>query len=259
MNGKDVIPSTSDAMKINLKPINITQIVVYKIAKNYGETDNVTGESIAAEDTKTFALYAKAEEDPELGGKNAAFALGWTVNNAKSATDVKDETSGSIIGIKKGSPTITVCGSTMVNGKYKATKVTLKASVTQPSTTIQLTTKNKAAYANQTVSFNARLEKGSSTKAKDLEWTVTDLSDNNKKSSFTNGKLKITYPIGHQHMIRVRVKETGASASMKMWVVNKTTSVVINDKDGKKGKALTVTISGITLGNDVAISPFSIR
>ena len=52
--------------------------------------------------------------------------------------------------------------------------------MSQPSKAIQLTTKNKAAYATQTVSFKATLEKESSTKAKDLEWTVSELSDNNK-------------------------------------------------------------------------------
>ena len=358
-NSKGVIPATSTVMTVNLIQVNITKIIVYENAKNNGATEDEAKGAIASVQlsgnkvtmvkhnaktdpitvtvggTKTFALYAEAEG---LEG-NAAYALGWTVNNAKLATDVKDEASGSIIGIKNGSPTITVCGSTKVNGKFKATKVTLKASVTQPLKTIQLTTKNKAAYANQTVSFKATLEKGSSTKAKDLEWTVTDLSDNNEKASFTNGKLKITYPVGHQLMIKVRVKETGASASMRMWVVNKTTSIVINDKDGKpidrnklsienvtsadqlptlkpmvdgktpgsedhkvanvtytmnkqdyvrivenadgtitlkpiqngtvkitpvsddrkKGKALTVTISGITLGDNATTSPFSIR
>ncbi len=64
--------------------------------------------------------------------------------------------------------------------KSNLTKVTLKTSVSQPSKAIQLTTKNKAAYATQTVSFKATLEKESSTKAKDLEWTVSELSDNNK-------------------------------------------------------------------------------
>lgn len=276
-NSKGVIPSVSDTVRVNLKQINVTEIVVYENARNNGGTDKhkegviasaklsddgkkVIMEkhnakknpiTVAVGDTKTFALYAKAVGDPELEGKNAASVLGWTVNNTKSATAVKNDTSGSIIGIKKGSPTITVWGSTLVNGKYKATKITLKASVTQPSKSIQLTTKNKGAYPGQTVSFKATLEKGSSTKAKDLEWTVTDLSNNDssgEKVSIKSGKLKIASdcPAGTRLMIRVRVKETGASASMRIWVVNKTSTVVINDKDGNPINRNKLTIENVT-------------
>lgn len=259
-SNKQSTSDKNDTMTVDLKQVNVKKIVVYPNANNLeGAVDgnNVpTGAvaavelsangnkvvttkkydtkkpiSVAVGDKKTFALYAEAEVDGQPL-ENAAEVLGWTVNNIKLAKAVKNPTSGSIEGVKKGSATITVSGSAKVKNKWKVVKITMKASVTQPSKTIQLTSK-KAVLYGKNVSFKATLEKGSSTKAKDLEWTATNLSSGkNEKAVFKNGKWKVNYPVGTEVLIRARVKETGISASMRLYVVNKTSKLTINDKDG---------------------------
>ena len=252
-SNKQSTSDKNDTMTVNLQQVDIKKIVVYPNAYGY-EDSGVTAGSIAAVsnptgskiqtdvkfnakntpinvavgDKKTFALYAEAD----IKEGNAADCLGWTVNNAKLAKAVKNPTSGSIEGVKRGSATITVSGSAKVKNKWKVVKITMKASVTQPSKTIQLTSK-KAVLYGKNVSFKATLEKGSSTKAKDLEWTATNLSSGkNEKTVFKNGKWKVNYPVGTEVLIRARVKETGISASMRLYVVNKTSKLTINDKDG---------------------------
>ncbi len=286
-NSKGVVPSfsgnTNHEMTVKVKQVNITEIIVYpNAAEGSGVDSSIAGLKFNAEKNrvdvtkkyntrnpinvevggrKSFALYAKADE---IEG-NAAIALGWTVNNTKLATAMKEDTRGSILGIKKGSPTITVSGSTRVNGKWKASKITMKVNVTQPSQTIQITTKNKAAYKGQNVNFKAVLEKGSSTKANDLEWSVWDVTNNKKASStISKGKLKIEDSVGTQLMIKARIKDNGKSASMRMWVVEKTTEVtiegsgIVNNKlsiDGNISSAdqlptLTVRVNGKEPGGD---------
>ena len=180
--------------------------------------------------TKTFGLYAEAEG---IEG-NVAYALGWSVNNAKLARATKTASTGKITGIKKGEPIVKVTASQKIGtNKWKTVTINLKPSITVPSKTLKISTKGTAiADKNQTLTFKPVVDKGSTTKAADIEWTYALVGDTKSTKSFaTPGKLQIEEGefAGKTLLIKAKIKETGVSASMRMKVVEPSTSVKVKE------------------------------
>lgn len=271
--GKGGIDNKDDIITVPLVQIDITGITIYQntmvnndknilIASSCDGNKVTNGTTkakttIAVDATRTFGVVAKAKdkdgnEIDSLDGKPIAAALGWTVSNAKLAKVTKGDSFGRVTAIKKGSPNIVISGSTKVKGGYKAIKATVKLNVTQPTKSITLTTKNKdIPFKKGSVSFKATLDKGTSTKAGDIRWTVQKVGDSEVKQ-LASGKLAfadadkknskglytalaLPAKAGDEYIIKASVAQSGISRSIKMKLVEPTYSLEV--KSVKEGDA----------------------
>ena len=269
--GKGEIDNKDNIITVPLVQIDITGITIYQntmvnndknilIASSCDGSKVTNGTTrakttIAVDATRTFGVVATARDKRgntinNLDGKPIAAALGWTVSNAKLANVTKGDSFGRVTAIKKGSPNIVISGSTKVKGSYKAIKATVKLNVTQPTKSITLTTKNKdIPFKKGSVSFKATLDKGTSTKAGDIKWTVQKVGDSEVKQ-LASGKLAfadadkknskglytalaLPAEAGGEYIIKASVAQSGISRSIKMKLVEPTYSVEV--KSVKQG------------------------
>ena len=269
--GKGEIDNKDNIITVPLVQIDITGITIYQntmvnndknilIASSCDGSKVTNGTTrakttIAVDATRTFGVVATARDKNgntinNLDGKPIAAALGWTVSNAKLANVTKGDSFGRVTAIKKGSPNIVISGSTKVKGSYKAIKATVKLNVTQPTKSITLTTKNKdIPFKKGSVSFKATLDKGTSTKAGDIKWTVQKVGDSEVKQ-LASGKLAfadadkknskglytalaLPAEAGGEYIIKASVAQSGISRSIKMKLVEPTYSVEV--KSVKQG------------------------
>ena len=269
--GKGEIDNKDNIITVPLVQIDITGITIYQntmvnndknilIASSCDGSKVTNGTTrakttIAVDATRTFGVVATARDEKgntinNLDGKPIAAALGWTVSNAKLANVTKGDSFGRVTAIKKGSPNIVISGSTKVKGSYKAIKATVKLNVTQPTKSITLTTKNKdIPFKKGSVSFKATLDKGTSTKAGDIKWTVQKVGDSEVKQ-LASGKLAfadadkknskglytalaLPAEAGGEYIIKASVAQSGISRSIKMKLVEPTYSVEV--KSVKQG------------------------
>ena len=263
--GKGEIDNKDNIITVPLEQIDITGITIYQntmvnndknilIASSCDGSKVTNGTTrakttIAVDATRTFGVVATARNEKgniidNLDGKPIAAALGWTVSNAKLANVTKGDSFGRVTAIKKGSPNIVISGSTKVKGSYKAIKATVKLNVTQPTKSITLTTKNKdIPFKKGSVSFKATLDKGTSTKAGDIKWTVQKVGDSEVKQ-LASGKLAfadadkknnkglytalaLPAEAGGEYIIKASVAQSGISRSIKMKLVEPTYSVEV--------------------------------
>ena len=153
-----------------------------------------------------------------------ATTLNVGINNEKFATVAQNKTDGSATVTAKdvkGKATITVSGTQLNKGKYKAIKASFKADVRTPAKSIQLAFKKKVVQAtnkNQTVSVTATLPKGTTTNAKNIQWKATvkkaDGSAPVVITGIKNGKsgsIKLAatdYVAGDEIIVSASVKES---------------------------------------------------
>ncbi|MBD5502836.1 MAG: hypothetical protein HDR09_03510 [Lachnospiraceae bacterium] len=263
---KTLKPTGEKFIQFNLTQIDITSIQVTEmnkdkaqIARAYVDGNKVKMEkgatvTIAADTSRTYkvAAVAKITEDGEeklvtaLDGKPVAAALNWASSKDTLATATMDSNSGNgtVKGIKKGTPTITVSGATKKGNKYVAIKATFKASVTVPTKSIVLSTKNSAIAAtnkNQTITLKATLDKGTTSKAKDIVWTATKNGD--PYSDIKGGKLKLTkdnYEAGDVFVVTAKIANAGVQSSMTLKVVKPSKSVQFVQDEGSTTKLTTI-------------------
>ncbi|MBD5487712.1 MAG: hypothetical protein HDR13_02830 [Lachnospiraceae bacterium] len=243
------LPS-GNTLEFKLTQIDITSIQVLEmnnaqIAGASGNGNKVTTAkgatvTIAADTSRTYKVVAEAKitEDGEeklvtaLDGKPVATTLNWASSKDTLATATMDSNNGNgtVKGIKKGTPTITVSGATKKGNKYVAIKATFKASVTVPTKSIVLSTKNSAIAAtnkNQTITLKATLDKGTTSKAKDIVWTATRITKDGSntpvpESDIKGGKLKLTkdkYEAGDKFIVTAKIANAGVQSSMELKVV----------------------------------------
>ncbi len=241
--------------KLTLKQVNITEISITKVEDvekpwnvqiKAGESQlprNMT-DSIDVGKTVEYVLDAKGEIEG-VSADDLSMALGWTASgNGKTIKATKEGNLGYLTALKKGSATITASGVTMKGEKYVPIKVTFKDTVNAPSEHITLSVKNKditAKYkkgkiADQKITIKAILDKGTTTKNKAsgtdlIEWTATLDKVNGDSEDITSqmnfGKLTLSgYNVGDKVTVNATVKNTGASDTITMTVVEPTKKVV---------------------------------
>lgn len=248
----------SNSLDFDLKQVEFTKIVVFKnMSKKSGQiaaahvdgnqkvvVDEKNGkDTIAVPKSKTYAVYAEASVDGKpLSKEEAIKALNWGSSSEKVAVASRNANgSGTVEAVKKGTATISVSGPVKnKSGKYVAMKTSFKASVTVPTKTLVLTTKNSAIAGtgkNQNIAIKATLEKGTTSKAKDIKWsavriykdadgvehkdTITEQTGS-KNNSVKGGKLVLKsgqYAVGDTFVVTARLVEAGVQTSMTLKVV----------------------------------------
>lgn len=247
-------------MEFNLTQIDITSITVYSNMYSTGKkiagalsdgsrvkTDKGIDQTIAVDRSKTYKVVATAkidgkEIDKLPDGKPIATALSWVTSNDKIATARGNSNgSGTVAAVKKGKANISINGSAKKGSKYVAIKATFKTNVTVPTKTLVLTTKNSAIAGtnkNQTITLKAALQKGTTSKAKDIVWTATrngekvSQTTSSKENSIKGGKLvlkKDKYNVGDTFVVTARLPEAGVQTSMTLKVVKASGAVQFVD------------------------------
>lgn len=236
-------------VEFTAKQIDITSITVY--SNMYSETEIASATSngsqvktgkgkdqtIAVDRSKTYKVVAEALIDGVKtttlpGGKPVATALSWVTSNDKiAAARGNSNGSGTVEAVKKGKATISINGSAKKGSKYVAIKATFKTNVTVPTKTLVLTTKNSAIAGtgkNQNIAIKATLEKGTTSKAKDIVWTATQngkpvsQTTSSKENSIKGGKLvlkKEKYDVGDTFVVYAKLPEAGVQTSITLKVV----------------------------------------
>lgn len=246
-------------VKIAVGKDKIYNAIAYKTVNGKDvATRNVDGEEIALADT-----------------------LNWSTAKQTIADVIKTGTTGKVSAVNKGKTKITVSGvkGTEKNGKttYKALKATFTVDVTKPTSTITLSTKTKAvkAAANakdrkaQTVTYKATLEKNTTSKAKDIVWTIEQKNANGESktcvASIKNGKVSIPkqsegYAAGDTFVITATLKDAADKSSV---TATATIKVVAESKNiaicGKNEEDAWATFKSnktpLVAGSDVIIRP----
>lgn len=249
---KNIVPASDPKnIMITMKQADVRKIVVTEGKTSLADTSNkqIKGTvTIAAGKNKTVNVVAygpkdeNGEESPYLPGTTTPLAstLNWASSSTKLATVKRGTETGTIFAVNKGKPTITVSGTTLntKNGKYVAIKTTFKANVTQPSKTIKISTKTnviKATDKPQTVKYTVTLDKGSTSKANDVDWMVYHYAKN------AEGKY-----VGTKHSagkLKGSIKLERNSYKAGDWFEITATS---KDKDDKSSVSATATIAVVT-------------
>ncbi len=258
-------------MEFNLTQIDITSITVYSNMYSTGKkiagalsdgsrvkTDKGTDQTIAVDRSKTYKVVATAkidgkEIDKLPDGKPIATALSWVTSNDKIATARGNSNgSGTVAAVKKGKANISINGSAKKGSKYVAIKATFKTNVTVPTKTLVLTTKNSAIAGtnkNQTITLKAALQKGTTSKAKDIVWTATrngekvSQTTSSKENSIKGGKLvlkKDKYNVGDTFVVTARLPEAGVQTSMTLKVVKASGKVQFVENESSDGKITSI-------------------
>ncbi len=258
-------------MEFNLTQIDITSITVYSNMYSTGKkiagalsdgsrvkTDKGTDQTIAVDRSKTYKVVATAkidgkEIDKLPDEKPIATALSWVTSNDKIATARGNSNgSGTVAAVKKGKANISINGSAKKGSKYVAIKATFKTNVTVPTKTLVLTTKNSAIAGtnkNQTITLKAALQKGTTSKAKDIVWTATrngekvSQTTSSKENSIKGGKLvlkKDKYNVGDTFVVTARLPEAGVQTSMTLKVVKASGKVQFVENESSDGKITSI-------------------
>ena len=258
-------------MEFNLTQIDITSITVYSNMYSTGKkiagalsdgsrvkTDKGIDQTIAVDRSKTYKVVATAkidgkEIDKLPDGKPIATALSWVTSNDKIATARGNSNgSGTVAAVKKGKANISINGSAKKGSKYVAIKATFKTNVTVPTKTLVLTTKNSAIAGtnkNQTITLKAALQKGTTSKAKDIVWTATrngekvSQTTSSKENSIKGGKLvlkKDKYNVGDTFVVTARLPEAGVQTSMTLKVVKASGKVQFVENESSDGKITSI-------------------
>lgn len=264
--GAAAAKSITKTVEFDLRAIEFTKITVYT---NVLSTKSIAGasvspdgkrvtttkgvaQSIAVDRSKTYKVVAEAKIDNKVvtklpDGRPLEAALSWVSSNEKMAT-VKgyDNGRGTVTGVKKGTSTISINGSTKKNSKPAAIKATFKTTVTTPTKSIVLSTKNSGIAAtnkNQTITVKAVLDKGTTSKAKNIVWTATQngesisTSPSRDNNSIKGGKLVLKsgkYKAGDKFVVTARLAEAGVQSSITLTVVKPSYRAVFVDSSNVK-------------------------
>ena len=272
---KTLEPIGKQRITFELKQINITNITVYentgKDAKpiahvfvdNSGKKPKLVTEkidkkvstvTIPAGTTRTYAVVAEGSVvgTGEKVAINAEDMLNWASAKEKVAvaTRINGAKRGNVKAESKGSAKITVSGATTLDGKkYKAISASFTASVTAPTKSIKLSTKNSAIQATgkkQTVTIKAALDKGCTSKTKEIVWDAykTDAKDKVTPLTATGGKVQLpigSYDAGDTILVTAKIPSAGVQSRMTLKVVEPSIAVEIrNDKTEGAGEIFTV-------------------
>ena len=272
---KTLEPIGKQPITFELKQINITNITVYentgKDAKpiahvfvdNSGKKPKLVTEkidkkvstvTIPAGTTRTYAVVAEGSVvgTGEKVAINAEDMLNWASAKEKVAvaTRINGAKRGNVKAESKGSAKITVSGATTLDGKkYKAISASFTASVTAPTKSIKLSTKNSAIQATgkkQTVTIKAALDKGCTSKTKEIVWDAykTDAKDKVAPLTATGGKVQLpigSYNAGDTIHVTAKIPSAGVQSRMTLKVVEPSIAVEIrNGKTEGAGEIFTV-------------------
>lgn len=272
---KTLEPIGKQPITFELKQINITNITVYentgKDAKpiahvfvdNSGKKPKLVTEkidkkvstvTIPAGTTRTYAVVAEGSVvgTGEKVAINAEDMLNWASAKEKVAvaTRINGAKRGNVKAESKGSAKITVSGATTLDGKkYKAISASFTASVTAPTKSIKLSTKNSAIQATgkkQTVTIKAALDKGCTSKTKEIVWDAykTDAEDKVTPLTATGGKVQLpigSYNAGDTILVTAKIPSAGVQSRMTLKVVEPSIAVEIrNGKTEGAGEIFTV-------------------
>ena len=272
---KTLEPIGKQRITFELKQINITNITVYentgKDAKpiahvfvdNSGKKPKLVTEkidkkvstvTIPAGTTRTYAVVAEGSVvgTGEKVAINAEDMLNWASAKEKVAvaTRINGAKRGNVKAESKGSAKITVSGATTLDGKkYKAISASFTASVTAPTKSIKLSTKNSAIQATgkkQTVTIKAALDKGCTSKTKEIVWDAykTDAEDKVTPLTATGGKVQLpigSYNAGDTILVTAKIPSAGVQSRMTLKVVEPSIAVEIrNGKTEGAGEIFTV-------------------
>ena len=272
---KTLEPIGKQPITFELKQINITNITVYentgKDAKpiahvfvdNSGKKPKLVTEkidkkvstvTIPAGTTRTYAVVAEGSVvgTGEKVAINAEDMLNWASAKEKVAvaTRINGAKRGNVKAESKGSAKITVSGATTLDGKkYKAISASFTASVTAPTKSIKLSTKNSAIQATgkkQTVTIKAALDKGCTSKTKEIVWDAykTDAEDKVTPLTATGGKVQLpigSYDAGDTIFVTAKIPSAGVQSRMTLKVVEPSIAVEIrNGKTEGAGEIFTV-------------------
>ena len=272
---KTLEPIGKQPITFELKQINITNITVYentgKDAKpiahvfvdNSGKKPKLVTEkidkkvstvTIPAGTTRTYAVVAEGSVvgTGEKVAINAEDMLNWASAKEKVAvaTRINGAKRGNVKAESKGSAKITVSGATTLDGKkYKAISASFTASVTAPTKSIKLSTKNSAIQATgkkQTVTIKAALDKGCTSKTKEIVWDAykTDAKDKVTPLTATGGKVQLpigSYNAGDTILVTAKIPSAGVQSRMTLKVVEPSIAVEIrNGKTEGAGEIFTV-------------------
>ena len=272
---KTLEPIGKQPITFELKQINITNITVYentgKDAKpiahvfvdNSGKKPKLVTEkidkkvstvTIPAGTTRTYAVVAEGSVvgTGEKVAINAEDMLNWASAKEKVAvaTRINGAKRGNVKAESKGSAKITVSGATTLDGKkYKAISASFTASVTAPTKSIKLSTKNSAIQATgkkQTVTIKAALDKGCTSKTKEIVWDAykTDAKDKVTPLTATGGKVQLpigSYDAGDTIFVTAKIPSAGVQSRMTLKVVEPSIAVEIrNRKTEGAGEIFTV-------------------
>ena len=269
---KTLEPIGKEPITFELKQINITNITVYentgKDAKpiahvfvdNSGKKPKLVTEkidkkvstvTIPAGTTRTYAVVAEGSVagTGEKVAIDAEDMLNWASAKEKVAvaTRINGAKRGNVKAESKGSAKITVSGATTLDGKkYKAISASFTASVTAPTKSIKLSTKNSAIQATgkkQTVTIKAALDKGCTSKTKEIDWDAYKKDAEGKVTPLTATGGKVQLPIGSYNagdtiLVTAKIPSAGVQSRMTLKVVEP--SVTVEIRNGKTGEGFTV-------------------
>lgn len=271
---KTLEPIGKQPITFELKQINITNITVYentgKDAKpiahvfvdNSGKKPKLVTEkidkkvstvTIPAGTTRTYAVVAEGSVvgTGEKVAINAEDMLNWASAKEKVAvaTRINGAKRGNVKAESKGSAKITVSGATTLDGgkKYKAISASFTASVTAPTKSIKLSTKNSAIQATgkkQTVTIKAALDKGCTSKTKEIVWKARNITTDDTTLTATGGKVQLpigSYEAGDIILVTAKIPSAGVQSRMTLKVVEPSIAVEIrNGKTEGAGEIFTV-------------------
>ena len=270
---KTLEPIGKQPITFELKQINITNITVYentgKDAKpiahvfvdNSGKKPKLVTEkidkkvstvTIPAGTTRTYAVVAEGSVvgTGEKVAIDAEDMLNWASAKEKVAvaTRINGAKRGNVKAESKGSAKITVSGATTLDGKkYKAISASFTASVTAPTKSIKLSTKNSAIQATgkkQTVTIKAALDKGCTSKTKEIVWKARNITTDDTTLTATGGKVQLpigSYKAGDIILVTAKIPSAGVQSRMTLKVVEPSIAVEIrNGKTEGAGEIFTV-------------------
>ena len=177
--------------------------------------------------------------------------LNWASAKEKVAvaTRINGAKRGNVKAESKGSAKITVSGATTLDGgkKYKAISASFTASVTAPTKSIKLSTKNSAIQATgkkQTVTIKAALDKGCTSKTKEIVWKARNITTDDTTLTATGGKVQLpigSYKAGDIILVTAKIPSAGVQSRMTLKVVEPSIAVEIrNGKTEGAGEIFTV-------------------
>ena len=276
---KTLAPIGKQPITFELKQINITDITIYENTKvnannNYdgrviahvyvdktGKKPKLVTEridkkvstvTIPAGVTRTYAVVAEGSVvgTDEKVAINAEDMLNWASAKEKVAvaTRINGAKRGNVKAESKGSAKITVSGATTLDGKkYKAISASFTASVTAPTKSIKLSTKNSAIQATgkkQTVTIKAALDKGCTSKTKEIVWEARNITTDDTTLTATGGKVQLpigSYKAGDIILVTAKIPSAGVQSRMTLKVVEPSIAVEIrNGKTEGAGEIFTV-------------------
>ncbi|MCM1415860.1 MAG: hypothetical protein NC430_08040 [bacterium] len=275
----------TNSIKVKLAQADVRYIKVYEgsekvAAAGYtkAEKENMTNGSVTINVGNERTLIVQAFGADKVtttlpDGTPLVKTLNISVNKEKFATAELANGNATITALAKGTPVVTISGTKMTKDNedetkrtYGAIKATFKAKVMAPTKSLQLTPKVKAIKAapknanNQTIkkqAFNvtAKLDKGTSSNAKQIEWTV--YIDGTKAATLDAGKNKV----GAASDSAI-IKRNGATAAITLnegkFAAGQVVTVVAALKDGTDVKnpvsvSSTVNLPVVTPSKAVAI------